>query len=58
MAFWQLFYSVGSFIAYWVNYACGKHTVTLGNWSWKMVIVFRVDWSRLDIDGTSLFPKR
>jgi MFS family permease len=40
MSFWQLFYSVGSFIAYWVNYACSKHTVTLGDWDWKMVIVF------------------
>lgn len=42
MAFWQLFYSVGSFIAYWVNYACGKHTKTLGEWSWKMVVVFQI----------------
>ena len=22
MTFWQMFYSVGSFIAYWINYAC------------------------------------
>jgi MFS family permease len=42
MAFWQLFYSVGSFIAYWVNYACGQHTKTLGEWSWKMVVVFQI----------------
>jgi sugar porter (SP) family MFS transporter len=42
MAFWQLFYSVGSFIAYWVNYACGKHAATLGNWSWKIVVLFQI----------------
>lgn len=32
MAFWQLFYSVGSFIAYWINYACQKHVKKLGEW--------------------------
>ncbi|KAH7333440.1 general substrate transporter [Rhexocercosporidium sp. MPI-PUGE-AT-0058] len=42
MSFWQLFYSVGSFIAYWVNYACGKHKVALGEWSWKMVVIFQM----------------
>ena len=31
MAFWQLFYSVGSFIAYWINYACQKHVPVLVN---------------------------
>lgn len=30
MSFWQLFYSVGSFIAYWINYACTKHVDSLG----------------------------
>lgn len=42
MAFWQMFYSVGSFIAYWVNYACGKHKTTLGEWDWKMVVIFQL----------------
>jgi MFS family permease len=42
MSFWQLFYSVGSFIAYWINYACSKHTVSLGEWSWKMVVIFQM----------------
>lgn len=42
MSFWQMFYSVGSFIAYWVNFACSKHTKTLGNWDWKMVIIFQL----------------
>lgn len=42
MSFWQLFYSVGSFIAYWVNYACSKHTTSLGEWDWKMVVIFQM----------------
>ena len=42
MSFWQTFYSVGSFIAYWINYACSKHTKFLGEWSWKMVVIFQM----------------
>jgi MFS family permease len=42
MSFWQLFYSVGAFIAYWVAYACAKHKATLGNWDWKMVVIFQI----------------
>lgn len=41
MAFWQTFYSVGSFIAYWINYACGLHRSKLGEWDWKMVVIFQ-----------------
>lgn len=42
MAFWQLFYSVGSFIAYWINYSCAKHRESLGDWDWKMVVIFQI----------------
>ncbi|KFZ12370.1 hypothetical protein V502_07120 [Pseudogymnoascus sp. VKM F-4520 (FW-2644)] len=42
MAFWQLFYSVGSFLAYWVNYAAAKHGTTLGQWDWKIVVIFQL----------------
>lgn len=42
MAFWQLFYSVGSFIAYWINYACSLHRDKLGEWDWKMVVIFQI----------------
>ncbi|KAF3915636.1 hypothetical protein ABW21_db0208981 [Orbilia brochopaga] len=42
MSFWQMFYSVGSFIAFWINYACTKHVKTLGNWDWQMVVIFQV----------------
>jgi MFS family permease len=42
MGFWQLFYSVGSFIAYWIAYATGKHKTTMGEWDWKTVVIFQV----------------
>ncbi|RDW76988.1 hypothetical protein BP6252_05041 [Coleophoma cylindrospora] len=42
MSFWQLFWSVGSFIAYWVNYASSQHVKTLGEWTWKMVVIFQL----------------
>lgn len=41
MSFWQMFYSVGSFIAYWVSYATLKNPKTLGEWDWKMVVIFQ-----------------
>ena len=30
MSFWQMFYSVGSFIAYWIAYATKQHLKVLG----------------------------
>ncbi|KAL1899583.1 hypothetical protein Sste5346_002985 [Sporothrix stenoceras] len=42
MAFWQLFYSVGSFIAYWTNYAASLHRAKLGEWDWKIVVIFQI----------------
>ena len=42
MAFWQLFYSVGSFIAYWINYAASLHRQKLGEWDWKIVVIFQI----------------
>ncbi|KAM5355901.1 hypothetical protein ACJ41O_002547 [Fusarium nematophilum] len=42
MTFWQLFYSVGAFIAYWVNYACSLNRDSLGQWDWRMVVIFQV----------------
>ncbi|KAK0381326.1 hypothetical protein CLIM01_01295 [Colletotrichum limetticola] len=42
MACWQMFYSVGSFIAYWINYACSKRREQLGEWDWKMVVIFQM----------------
>ncbi|KAK3203850.1 hypothetical protein GRF29_106g871128 [Pseudopithomyces chartarum] len=42
MSFWQMFYSVGSFIAYWVGFATAKHPQKLGDWDWKMVVIFQL----------------
>ncbi|KAF6813990.1 sugar transporter [Colletotrichum plurivorum] len=42
MTFWQLNFSVGSFLAYWINYACSLNREALGEWDWKMVVVFQV----------------
>lgn len=42
MTLWQTFYSVGSFICFWVNYGCTKHTARLGEWDWKMVVIFQL----------------
>ncbi|KAL1962836.1 hypothetical protein VTN77DRAFT_9111 [Rasamsonia byssochlamydoides] len=42
MTFWQMFYSVGSFICFWVNYACTEYKSHLGEWDWKMVVVFQL----------------
>ncbi|KAH7171003.1 general substrate transporter [Dactylonectria macrodidyma] len=42
MTFWQLNYSVGAFIAYWINYACSLNREKLGQWDWRMVVVFQI----------------
>lgn len=42
MTIWQMNYSVGSFIAYWVNYACSTRRERLGEWDWKMVVIFQI----------------
>ncbi|KAI0840730.1 general substrate transporter [Hypoxylon sp. FL0890] len=42
MTFWQMFYSVGSFIAYWIAYACNANKAKLGDWDWRMVVIFQI----------------
>ncbi|KAL0932158.1 sugar transporter [Colletotrichum truncatum] len=42
MTFWQLNFSVGSFIAYWINYACSLNREKLGDWDWRMVVIFQI----------------
>jgi MFS family permease len=42
MTFWQMFYSVGAFLAYWVRYACSNNAKKLGEWDWRMVIMFQL----------------
>ncbi|KAI1334911.1 general substrate transporter [Xylariaceae sp. FL0016] len=42
MTFWQMFYSVGSFIAYWIAFACNANKERLGHWDWRMVVIFQI----------------
>lgn len=42
MTFWQMFYSVGSFICFWVAFACSKYSDNLGEWDWKMTVMFQL----------------
>ncbi|KAJ0162272.1 Quinate permease [Colletotrichum tanaceti] len=42
MTFWQLNFSVGSFLAFWINYACGLNRERLGDWDWRMVVLFQI----------------
>ncbi|KAF2401454.1 sugar transporter [Trichodelitschia bisporula] len=42
MSYWQMFYSVGSFIAYWVGYGCSTHKAKLGEWDWRMIVIFQL----------------
>ncbi|CAG7948124.1 unnamed protein product [Penicillium nalgiovense] len=42
MTFWQMFYSVGSFICFWINFACTKNVPNLGEWDWKLVVIFQL----------------
>ena len=42
MSFWQMFYSVGSFICFWVAFGTSKHTERLGEWDWKLIVIFQL----------------
>ncbi|KAF4980682.1 hypothetical protein FZEAL_3350 [Fusarium zealandicum] len=42
MTIWQMNYSVGSFIAYWINYACSNNREGMGQWDWKVVVLFQI----------------
>ena len=42
MTFWQMFYSVGSFIAYWIAYATNLNKEKLGHWDWRLVVIFQI----------------
>jgi MFS family permease len=56
MTFWQMFYSVGSFIAYWVRFGCSRHEARLGEWDWRMVIVFQLLMPILIISQVFFLP--
>ncbi|GAB7361135.1 hypothetical protein MBLNU230_g1169t1 [Neophaeotheca triangularis] len=42
MSIWQAFYSVGSFIAFWIRYATVQNVETLGEWDWKLVVILQI----------------
>lgn len=42
MTFWQMFYSVGSFIAYWIAYAVNLNRDKLGHWDWRLIVIFQI----------------
>lgn len=50
-------YSVGSFLAYWINYACTKNAAKLGDWDWKIVQIFQLLAPVLIIIAISFCPE-
>ncbi|KAI1330827.1 general substrate transporter [Xylariaceae sp. FL0255] len=42
MTLWQTFYSVGAFIAYWIAYAASIYSKRLGEWGWRIVVIFQI----------------
>lgn len=42
MSFWQQFFAVGSFFAFWINYACTQDAEKLGDWNRKVVILVEI----------------
>ncbi|KAF2621970.1 MFS sugar transporter-like protein [Macroventuria anomochaeta] len=57
MSFWQMNFSVGSFLAYWINYACTKNAAKLGDWDWKTVQIFQLLAPILIIIGITFCPE-
>lgn len=53
----QMNYSVGSFLAYWINYACTKNASKLGDWDWKIVQIFQLLAPVLIIIAISFCPE-
>jgi MFS family permease len=42
MSFWQMNFGVGSFLAYWIGFAASKNSEKLGDWDWRIVIIFQL----------------
>ncbi|KAH6678437.1 major facilitator superfamily domain-containing protein [Halenospora varia] len=56
MTFWQMFYTVGSFIAYGINYICSLHRERPGEWDWIVILlVLRVTRNTNTTIDTSRF---
>jgi hypothetical protein len=35
-------FSIGSFMAYWINFACSNYSERLGNWDWRITMLFQL----------------
>ncbi|KAF5586004.1 HXT3-low-affinity hexose facilitator [Fusarium subglutinans] len=57
MSFWQLNFAIGSFVAYWINYACSKHAERLGDWDWKIVMFLQIFFPVIIISGLFFCPE-
>lgn len=57
MSFWQMFYSVGAFIAYWISFGTSKHHKGLGEWDWKMVVIFQLLMPFLIVSQVFFIPE-
>ncbi|CEI60187.1 hypothetical protein FVEN_g6370 [Fusarium venenatum] len=57
MSFWQLFFAVGSFVAYWINYGCSKNAESLGDWDWKIVMLLQIFFPVIIISGLFFCPE-
>lgn len=53
----QMNFSVGSFLAYWINYACTKNAAKLGDWDRKTVQIFQLLAPILIIIGITFCPE-
>ncbi|KAF5565557.1 HXT3-low-affinity hexose facilitator [Fusarium napiforme] len=57
MSFWQLNFAIGSFVAYWINYACSKNAERLGEWDWKIVMFLQIFFPVIIISGLVFCPE-
>ncbi|KAE8150460.1 general substrate transporter [Aspergillus avenaceus] len=57
MSLWQVYFGIGSFVAYWINYACSENADKLGNWDWKIVMLFQILAPIIIITGMPFCPE-
>ncbi|EWG41141.1 hypothetical protein FVEG_03302 [Fusarium verticillioides 7600] len=57
MSFWQLNFAIGSFVAYWINYACSKNAERLEEWDWKIVMFLQIFFPVIIISGLLFCPE-
>ncbi|KAL0944511.1 sugar transporter [Colletotrichum truncatum] len=57
MSFWQIFFGIGAFLAYWINYACTKNADRLGDWDWRIVMLFQILAPTIIIVGLQFCPE-